>query len=174
MKKHLLVLSILAIGLLNGCKKNTEEVTADEDLFVTKDAVRSISGQFVPNELLVKFKSGTSEKSRTQTLSFINGEISEHIVTSAMKSTGDKGGVYLVKTNTDVFASIARMKGESNIEYAEPNWIYTHQAMHQTIHITLMALFGECMAMLLRRLMNMVARQVRHGLQETQGLLQFM
>jgi subtilisin family serine protease len=44
-----------------------------------------------------------------------------------MERFGDKDGIYLVNTDTDVFTAMARMKGESNIAYAEPNYIYTHE-----------------------------------------------
>jgi subtilisin family serine protease len=143
MKKHLLVLTILSIGILTGCKKNVEDVTTnEEDLFVTKEASKSISGQFVPNELLVKFKAGTGEKSRIQTLSSINGVVEEHLLTSAMKAAGDNQGIYLVNTPVDVNSAMARMKGESNIEYAEPNWIYNHQAVSNDTYYTNGSLWG--------------------------------
>lgn len=126
MKKQFLALTVLSIVVITGCKKNTEQLVTTDALSVTPAVATTITGQVVPNELLVKFKTGTSEKSRTQTLSFINGKVSEHIQTKAMEFAGDNDGIYLVNTDTDVFAAIARMKGESNIEYAEPNYIYTH------------------------------------------------
>ncbi len=104
MKKHLLVLSILAIGILAGCKKTTEDVVKNDDLsLIPEAAFVGINGEVVPNELIVKFKSGTNEKSRTQTLSFINGNVAEHIVTKTMERFGDKEGVYLVNTDVECF-----------------------------------------------------------------------
>lgn len=142
MKKYLLALGVLTIAVLTGCKKNTEELVTTEDLFVTKDAVRTISGQFVSHELLVKFKAGTSEKNRMQTFSFINARVSEHLLTGAMQHAGDNDGIYLINTDTDVFTAIARMKGESNIEYAEPNWIYTHAIVSNDLYYTNGSLWG--------------------------------
>jgi hypothetical protein len=127
MKKNLLAF-ILSIAILTSCKKSTTELIGNEDnLVVAGEASTSISGQFVPNQLVVKFKAGTGEKSRTQTLSFINAKVSEQILTKTMERLGDNNGIYLIHTDMDVNTAMARMKGESNIEYAKPNWIYTHQ-----------------------------------------------
>lgn len=129
MKNYLLALSVLSIAVLTGCKKNTEELVKSNDLSVTPNVAYTVTDKVVPNELLIKFKASTSERSRTQTLSFINGKISEHLLTAAMQYAGDNEGIYLVHTDVDIFQAMARMKGESNIEYAEPNFIYTHAAI---------------------------------------------
>ena len=142
MKKHFLAIAILSIALFTGCKKNSEELSKTEDLFEIKEASQSISGQFVPNELLVKFKAGTGEKSRTQTLSFITATVSEKILTKTMERLGDNNGIYLVHTDMDVNTAMARMKGESNIEYAEPNWIYNHQDVSNDTYYTNGSLWG--------------------------------
>lgn len=141
MKRFLLAVTVFSIAVIAGCKKNTDMATTDETV-ITKDATRTITGMVVPNELLIRFKAGTSEKSRVQLLSFINGKVSEHIVTNAMQSAGDNNGIYLVNTSTDVFAAIARMKGESDIEFAEPNWIYTHTLVSNDTYFTNGSLWG--------------------------------
>ncbi|MGI8584261.1 MAG: S8 family peptidase [Chitinophagaceae bacterium] len=143
MKKNFLALLVISIVAITGCKKTTEQSATTDDLSVVNEvAFNAPGGQVVPNELLIKFKPGTGEKSRTQSLSFINAKVSEHILTNAMQSSGDNQGVYLVNTDTDVFAAIARMKGESNIEYAEPNWIYTHQVVSNDLYYTNGSLWG--------------------------------
>ncbi len=143
MKKNFLALLVISIVAITGCKKATEQSATTDDLSVVNEvAFNAPGGQVVPNELLIKFKPGTGEKSRTQSLSFINAKVSEHILTNAMQSSGDNQGVYLVNTDTDVFAAIARMKGESNIEYAEPNWIYTHQVVSNDQYYTNGSLWG--------------------------------
>jgi len=143
MKKHIFPLIIFSLLLLAGCKKNADELTTPESLDVISEPVFvGLKGQFVPNELLVKFKAGTGEKSRTQTLSFINGEVTEHIVTKAMVNFGNKDGIYLVRTDIDLPTAMARMKGESNIEYAEPNWIYNHTDVSDDTYYTNGSLWG--------------------------------
>jgi subtilisin family serine protease len=59
-----------------------------------------------------------------------------------MKAAGDNQGIYLVNTPVDVNSALARMKGESNIEYAEPNWIYNHQAVSNDTYYTNGSLWG--------------------------------
>lgn len=142
MKKHLLAFTILSFAVLAGCKKNTEDQVTNDITNAPALAYSGPTGQFVPNELIIKFKSGTGEKSRTQSLAFINGKISEHIVTNAMENLGDHEGLYLVTTGQDVFSAMARMKGESNIEYAEPNYIYTHEAVSSDPYFTNSSLWG--------------------------------
>lgn len=142
MKKHLLALAIVSIAIFTGCKKNNEEATATTDLTPLKEVAYNATDQYVPNQLLVKFKAGTGEKSRTQTLSFINGKVEEHLLTNAMQSSGDNEGIYVVNTTQDVFSAMARMKGESNIEYAEPNWIYTHATVSNDTYFTNGSLWG--------------------------------
>ena len=142
MKKHFLAIVIISIVIFTGCKKNNQETQNTEDLFVTKEAAKNIAGKFVPNEILVKFKSGTGQRSRLQTLAFIKGDVAEHIYTKAMEKAGDDQGVYLVTTGTDVSSAIARMKGEANIEYAEPNWIYNHSVVSNDTYYTNGSLWG--------------------------------
>ncbi len=142
MKQHFLIFAVFTIAILTGCKKNSVDPSAIDEIPLVKEALLTVNGQVVPNELIVKFKAGTSEKSRTQTLLFINGKVTEHIITSAMTQVGDNDGFYLVNTNVDVFAAITRMKGESNIEYAEPNWIYTHTLVSNDPFYTNGSLWG--------------------------------
>jgi subtilisin family serine protease len=90
----------------------------------------SISSQaeMEPNELLVKFKKGTSSGSKAKAWGLMNASVKEHIHTASMKSVGDNEGVYLLKANVNALDAISKAKGLLEIEYAEPNWIYKHQA----------------------------------------------
>lgn len=78
------------------------------------------------NEVLIKFKSGTSEAGKLNALKAITGTIKEQIVTQEMKNEGDEG-FYVVKTNINAIEAINRAAGNSLIEIAEPNQLYTHQ-----------------------------------------------
>ena len=143
MKNFFSALFFFCFAFIIGCKKsNVEPLLLSNDNAVSAEAAISVSGQFVPNELLIKFKSGTSEKGRVQSLSFINGKVAEHIVTKAMEEAGAGDGIYVVNTSVDVFSAISRMKGESNIQYAEPNWICTHQAASTDPYFTNASLWG--------------------------------
>ena len=142
MKKTFFAFTLASIALVTGCTKNTQDLaTAEDDVIVIRDAPQSASGRFVPNELLIKFKEGTSENSRSQVMSMIDGKVVECIKTSAMTRVGSEG-IYLVNTTVDINASLARMRGESSIEYAEPNWIYNHQFTPNDLYYTNGSLWG--------------------------------
>lgn len=59
----------------------------------------------------------------------ITGNVKEKIHTKAMQRFGDEEGVFLLRTPLGVLEAIEKMKGGVEIEYAEPNWIYTHSAV---------------------------------------------
>lgn len=96
----------------------------------------------VPNEFLVKFKPGTSETGRERALSRVNGVVSERILTKMMEKVGDRDGLYLIRTPLDAAEAVGRMKGLENVEYAEPNYIYTYDATSNDTYFTNGSLWG--------------------------------
>lgn len=127
MKKTLNLLVILMLVLLFSCKKNLDVQSNQLVLEETsKNAFADGGGaiKFVPNQLLVKFKSGINEKERSRIITAIDGDLVQHVVTKTMKRNGDNDGIYVINTKTDVKFAANRMKGESQILYAEPNYIY--------------------------------------------------
>jgi len=129
--------------LLSGCSKEPNQLNAlngDKDL---KTAAASQAGQhYVPNEMLVKFKAGTSESARINVLSKVNGTVAEKILTNAMKHSGDNEGITLVKMPMAVLDGVGRMKGLTEIEFAEPNFIYTSDATSNDTYYTNGSLWG--------------------------------
>ena len=76
----------LASLVLFSCQK---EILTEQDLRLDLESAANqaqVTGkpEFVPNELLVKFKKGTSTVSRGKALGLIGGSIKEHIQTEAM------------------------------------------------------------------------------------------
>lgn len=144
----------LAIGLsmviLVSCKKDVNENATPEfdpsaavENFFEKSGIPA--GSYVPNELLIKFKKGTSQTGRSSALARVNGTVTEQILTRAMQQSGD-AGVYLVKTSLEVKEAISRLKGQPDVEYAEPNFIYTHDATSNDPYYTnnyLWGMYGE-------------------------------
>ena len=94
------------------------------------------------NELLIKFKKGTSSALKTKAWGLINASVKEHIHTSIMKSIGDNEGIYLLKANINALDAITKAKGLLDIEYAEPNWLYKHQATSNEAYFTNGNLWG--------------------------------
>ena len=98
--------------------------------------------EIVPNELLVQFKKGTSVEARTKAIAILNAQIQEHIHTSAMKRSGDDQGVFLLKVNVNALEAIAKAKGLGDVAFAEPNWVYQHDATSNDPYFTNGSLWG--------------------------------
>jgi subtilisin family serine protease len=96
----------------------------------------------VPNELLVKFKAGTGESQRIAVLERIGGKVKEKIMTKAMEHVGDKEGVTLVSIPGAALEAIARVKDLPDVEYAEPNYLYNHNATSNDTYYTNGSLWG--------------------------------
>ncbi len=128
MRKHYLFISILSIAIFTSCKKELNSNGGSQDEIAAAQQAtggQEIAGEnHVPNELLVKFKKGTSETGRANALARIGGSVKEHINTRAMQAVGDEG-VYLIHSSLNALEAISRAKGVE-VEYAELNYIYTH------------------------------------------------
>lgn len=138
MKLNKLVFPVLATGMLLSvsCEKDNFS-TEQEEAMITKDQLA-----FIPNEVLIKFKDGkSSSKTRSSALSLIGGSIMETIQTSAMKSA-NRDEVLLVNSKMSTLDAIAQLKGHPDVEYAEPNFIYNHNATSNDPSYTNGSLWG--------------------------------
>jgi subtilisin family serine protease len=135
----------LIILLVSSCSKepneldilNSGEVSSD-----LPDAVEQAGKKYAANEILVKFKAGTSESAQLAVLSRVNGTIAEKILTNAMKHSGDNEGITLVRTPIAALDALSRVKGFAEIDFAEPNWIYTSDATSYDPYYTNGSLWG--------------------------------
>ena len=96
----------------------------------------------VPNEILVKFKAGTSQSKKDEVLSNLNAQVSEKILTKAMERAGEREAIHLLKVPSAALEAIAKAKGFGEVEYAEPNYIYTHNAVSNDFYFTNGSLWG--------------------------------
>jgi len=130
--------------ILFSCQKETFE-TQDLRLDLESAANGSqVTGQpeFVPNEILVKFKSGTSLAARGKSLGLLGASVKEHIHTGAMKRANDLEGVYLLRVNINALEAITKARGLGEVEYAEPNYIYRHHAISNDPFVINNSLWG--------------------------------
>jgi len=147
MKKNRLALGVLTLTFLFSCTKDIQQdtpVSIDEAGIAAKAnevAENAGRGAHEPNELLVKFKAGTSENAKASVFARISGEVKERILTNAMKHFGDNEGVYLVRSSFQALEAISRAKG-IEVEFAEPNFIYTHDAISNDTYYTNGSLWG--------------------------------
>ena len=135
---------LLILCLIFSCSKEQSEFKAINGVDMPEEvtAFSHPGQQFVPNELLVKFREGTSQSARNAALGRVTGSVAEKILTNAMKHSGDNEGITLVRTPLAVFEAIGRMKGYTEIEYAEPNWVYTVDATSDDPYYTNGSLWG--------------------------------
>ena len=135
------VLLTVFSALFIGCQKNIDD---DGTGILERNSrmAENIQGNYVPNELLVKFKKAIPENARQNALLKIQGKVSEKILTKTMERFGDNNAVYLIHTPLQALDAIGKMKQSEEIEYAEPNYIYTGDAVSNDAYFTNGSLWG--------------------------------
>ncbi len=132
-------------AFLISCSKDpAEQLSIKEDMMLSLEGAsdQNLKGlDFVPNELLVKFKTGTSSTARENALLRISGKVKEKVLTKAMERNGDKEGFLVVSTPLAVLEARAKMT-DTEIVYAEPNFIYQHDAVSNDTYYPNGSLWG--------------------------------
>jgi hypothetical protein len=105
-------------------------------------AARGGPPEFVPGEVIVKFREGVSASARDAALQAASARVGERILTAAMRSAGDSEGITVVHSGMGTAAAIGALRGNPNVEYAEPNWIYRHTATSNDPYYTNGSLWG--------------------------------
>lgn len=143
MKKINFLLFTILITLYSCTKEEfiKKDLRLDIESAANNASINS-QAEMEPNEFLVKFKKGTSAALKTKAWGLLNASVKELIHTASMKAFGDNEGVYLLKANVNAMAAISKAKGLLEIEYAEPNWIYKHQAISNETYYTNGNLWG--------------------------------
>ncbi|MFN5054452.1 MAG: S8 family peptidase [Bacteroidota bacterium] len=139
-----IAVSVLSIAFLSSCSKvelNPKDLLLDIDA-AANAANQASNAEYVPNEMLVKFKMGTTQSARAKVVGLLNASIKEHIHTAAMKRFGDDQGVLLLKINENALDGISKAKAFGEIEYAEPNWVYHHDAISNDTYFNNGSLWG--------------------------------
>jgi subtilisin family serine protease len=141
------VLLLIAVLAMTGCQSDqpiqvgeTQEVQGTASL--EKAGYQGARLEAVPNEMLVKFKDGVSDARRGAALGAVNGTVAEKIHTRAMKDRGDNEGLTLVRTPMSANAAINALKNFPEVEYAEPNYYYYHDATSNDPYYTNGSLWG--------------------------------
>jgi len=100
------------------------------------DLARANSGpQFVPNEVLVKFRPGTAAADKANARGRANAIGAESITTPLMKQQG-VGDLELLRLppGITVANAMGRLEAHFAVEYAEPNWVYYHDTSNDTYY----------------------------------------
>jgi subtilisin family serine protease len=93
--------------------------------------------------LLVQFKAGASSADKGRALGRISGEELEDVLPETSRSDGG-GDLVLVRHQPDLpqAAAANRLREDAAVEFAEPNWVYTHQATSNDPYYTNGSLWG--------------------------------
>ncbi|MBV9787757.1 MAG: S8 family serine peptidase [Chloroflexi bacterium] len=94
---------------------------------------------FVPNEVIVQYRDGTSAAQHETARGKAKADRKENL--RAQKNGASKLEVISLKGG-DVHSAIAALKSDPNVEFAEPNWIYTHEATANDPYYTNGSLWG--------------------------------
>lgn len=88
------------------------------------------NAEAIPGELLVQFRADASPTEMARALGRIRAEVLETVVERASRQDG-KGDLVLVRFQPDFVPEAARrlVASDPAVEFAEPNWVYTHQAV---------------------------------------------
>ena len=104
---------------------------------LVEQSLRGGRAQFVPGELLVQFKAGTSAQAQASAVAFIRGNRKETVLTASGRRDG-KGDLQLLTLPqglavADAFRAMSQL---ADVDFAEPNWIYQHQATSNDPYVT--------------------------------------
>jgi thermitase len=106
-------------------------------------AAAAREAQFVHGEVLVQYHRGASDAAKQRARGRVAAEADETIVTAADRSDG-KGDLELarVPAGISVAAAVRGLQSDPSVEFAEPNWIYTHQDVSNDTYYTTGQLWG--------------------------------
>ena len=139
--------SMLSFSALLGVAASCGDII-ENDVTVNDTVETVLHEAFVPGQLLIKYKtSSRSSRLSQDILAMIGASVVEEIKTGAMeianaRKSGPSGDLLLVETKLGTMEAIERLKGMPEVEYAEPNWIYQHQAVSNDPYFTGGQLWG--------------------------------
>ena len=136
---------VLVVLVVAGCQNTdqpTQSASVQETTTLAKVGYDGQRLEYVPGELIVKFKSGVSDIQRNAAFGAVSGKVGQKIVTAAMRKAGDNEGITVVHTPMAVREAVSALKSSANIEYAEPNYYYYHDATSNDPYYTNGSLWG--------------------------------
>jgi subtilisin family serine protease len=134
--------AICMIGCDTGQQPDLDATPADDNQVVETVGYTGPRQEFVPGEVLVKFKSGVSQAELLQTFRKVGGEVIEKIQPQSKRVVGEDEAVTLLKTNLSVPDAVALLKQSPDVVYAEPNYYLYHNATSNDPYYTNGSLWG--------------------------------
>ena len=114
-------------------------------MFVVNGEAQSPAGepQFVANQVLVQFRGDAAPEAQAAARGRVKGTREDVIVAAARRQDG-RGDLELLRIppGVTVAAAVRELVNDAAVEFAEPNWIYQHQATSNDPYYTNGSLWG--------------------------------
>ena len=134
--KHSLIAAVAAVTAFAATPAAAQDARADL-------ARASSAPQFVPGEVLVKFRPGTAAADKASARGRASAVAAEVVTTALMRQQG-VGDLELMRLppGMSVARAMDQLEGHFAVEYAEPNWVYYHDATSNDTYYTNGSLWG--------------------------------
>src|SRR5215212_9699509 len=83
---------------------------------------QAIDENFVPGEVLIQFNEGASNEHLQDALARAGLVVQEHL-------SAQKQGLVRATTKLHTAQAVEALRNHPAVEFAEPNWVYVHQAV---------------------------------------------
>lgn len=133
-------IATVALAALSAC--SADQIPTNPASAVAARSSEIGAAESVANEVIVRFRADASAASRAAVLGAVNASVSERIVTAAMRRAGDAEGLTVIRTGLAVAAAVQQLRNSSDVLYAEPNYVYRHQATSNDPYYTDGSLWG--------------------------------
>ncbi|MBC7931874.1 MAG: S8 family serine peptidase [Rubrivivax sp.] len=98
---------------------------------------------FVPGEMLIQFEKDAPEVEKAAARALVGALPLEQIETEAMRDAGQQGlELVTLQSGLAVLDAARIIKDHPSVVFAEPNWIYTHEATSNDTYYTNGSLYG--------------------------------
>jgi subtilisin family serine protease len=112
-RRHLLVLlAVVSLALASGSRPSVAQGQSD-------------GPQFVPSEVIVKFRYGATAAEKGRALARANAQAIDRLSRTPAAAAGGDVELARVGGGLNVAQAIARIGADASVVFAEPNWIYT-------------------------------------------------
>lgn len=137
MKITLPALTVLIVGAIGMVADGRAQGRSEQALAALATA------QHIPNELIVQYRVGVSAQQKSNALGRVGAAFEENVVNGLWRKDG-KGDVDLVKLPAGLAtaAAVRQLEADPSVEFAEPNWIYYHNATSNDAYYTNGSLWG--------------------------------
>ena len=134
--KHSLIAAVAAVTTFAAAPAGAQDARGDL-------ARASSAPQFVPGEVLVKFRPGTAAADKASARGRASAVAAEVVTTPLMRQQGI-GDLELMRLppGMSVARAMDRLEAHFAVEYAEPNWVYYHDAVSNDAYYTNGSLWG--------------------------------